>query len=401
MLRVLTLSTLYPNSAQPTLGLFVERQTIGLAARPDVEVQVVAPVGLPLWPLSLHPHYRPLTTLPRQEQWHGLALHRPRFTVWPKLNAPAAAASLARALLPYLHDLRRRFPFDVIDAEYFWPDGPAAMRLSRALGVPFSVKARGSDIYHWGDVAGIGEQIVDAAHKAAKLLAVSASLKAEMVARDMPADKIAVHHTGVDLDRFRPADRINARAELQVSGPLLITVGALIERKGQAIALDALALLPGATLLLIGNGPDRPALEQQARSLGIADRVRFLGAQPPDDVARLLAAADVMLLPTRAEGIANVWVEALACGTPVVTCDAGGAREVIDRPSAGRVVLRDTAALAAAVAKLLADPPEQAAVRSAAKRFSWDRNAAELEAHLRSISGGQHDPYRSSAGPST
>jgi glycosyltransferase involved in cell wall biosynthesis len=198
--------------------------------------------------------------------------------------------------------------------------------LARRLGVPFSIKARGSDIYHWGDVPGIGEQIGAAAQAADGLLAVSQSLKDEMAARGMPADKIKVHHTGVDLALFQPLDRAAAKAQLGVSGPLLVTVGALIERKGQSFAIDALTRLPEATLLLAGSGPDRAPLEQQAARLGVARRVRFLGSQPPEDVARIVAAADVMLLPTRAEGIANAWVEALACGTPVVTCDAGGVR---------------------------------------------------------------------------
>jgi glycosyltransferase involved in cell wall biosynthesis len=385
MLRVLTLSTLYPNPRQPTLGLFVERQTQGLAARSDVEVQVVAPVGLPVWPLSLHPHYRPLTRLPRSETWNGLAVHRPRFTVWPRVGTGRTGASLAGTLLPLLERIRRDFPFDVIDAEFFWPDGPAAMRLSRALGVPFSVKARGSDIYHWGDRAGIGAQIVEAGRAAPGLLAVSGSLKDEMVARGMPAERIAVHHTGIDLERFKPVERSAAKAALGVAGPLIATAGALIERKGQRFALDALARLPGATLLLIGDGPDRPALERQARTLGISGRVRFLGARPAVEVAQLLAAADVMLLPTRAEGIANVWVEALACGTPVVTCEAGGVRDVIDRPEAGRIAARDAGALAAAVAQLLEDTPVQEAVRRSAERFSWERNARELHAHLRAL----------------
>jgi glycosyltransferase involved in cell wall biosynthesis len=382
MLRVLTLSTLYPNAHQPQLGLFVERQTRGLAERDGVEVRVVAPVGVPLWPLSLHPRYRPLTLLPTRETHNDLTVHRPRFRVWPVIGAAGAAASMARSLLPFLRELRRDFPFDVIDAEYFWPDGPAAARLSRALGVPFSVKARGSDIYHWGDRPGIREQILAAAEASAGMLAVSQSLKDEMVSRGMTGDKITVHHTGVDLQRFRPADRAAAKAGLGMPGALIVTVGGLIERKGQGFALEALALLPGATLLLVGDGPDRGALEKHARTLGIGDRVRFLGSRPPEQVAGLLAAADVMLLPTRAEGIANVWVEALASGTPVVTCDAGGARDVIDRPEAGRIVARDGAALAEAVRELLARPPEQEAVRRSAERFSWERNARELHAHL-------------------
>jgi glycosyltransferase involved in cell wall biosynthesis len=113
--------------------------------------------------------------------------------------------------------------------------------------------------------------------------------------------------------------------------------------------------------------------------------VRFLGVQPHDALPALLAAADVMVLPTASEGLANVWVEALACGTPVVTCDVGGAREAIDRPEAGRLVGRDADAVAAAVRALLADPPAQADVRKAAERFSWKRNGDELFDHLSSL----------------
>jgi len=83
MLRVLTLSTLFPHAAQPTLGVFVERQTLGLAAREDVALEVVSPIGLPPWPLSLHSHYRARARLPVREEWKGLAVHRPRFRVWP------------------------------------------------------------------------------------------------------------------------------------------------------------------------------------------------------------------------------------------------------------------------------------------------------------------------------
>ena len=385
MLRVLTLATLFPNAVRPTLGVFVERQALALAARAGVAVELVAPVGLPAWPLSLHPHYAPLRRLPLRETWKGLVVHRPRYRVWPLVGTRGTARSLARALLPLLREIRARFPFDVIDAQYFWPDGPAAMRLAEAIGVPFSVKARGSDIYHWGDRPGIAAEIAEAGRRAGGLLAVSGSLKAEMVARGLPGDAIRVHHTGVDLDRFRPVDRAAAKARLGVSGPLLVNAGALIARKGQSLAIEALAGLPDAVLLLVGEGPDRPALERLAGRLGVASRIRFLGARPHADLPALLGAADVAVQPSAAEGLANVWVEALACGTPVVTCDVGGAREAIDRPEAGRLVPRRSEAIAAAVRELLADPPVPEAVRKAAGKFSWDRNAAELEDHLRMV----------------
>lgn len=378
MLRVLTLATLFPNGLRPTLGGFVERQTQALAARPGVEVRVVAPVGLPAWPLALHPHYAPLRRLPRSEVRNGLRVHRPRYRVWPKLGAAGTARRMAGALLPVLREIRRDFPFDVIDAEFFWPDGPAAAELAAALGVPFSIKARGSDVHVWGAQPGISGQIVAAGQAADGMLAVSGAIRDDMVALGMPAEMIRVHYTGIDLDAFQPVDRAAAKAALGVAGPLLVTAGALLARKGQDLAIEALKAVPGATLILVGGGPDRARLEGLATGLP----VRFLGVRPHGELPGLLGAADVMVLPTVSEGLANVWIEALACGTPVVTSDVGGAREVFDHPAYGRLVPRDAAAIAEAVKDLLAAPPAQDAVREGALRFSWDRNGAELAAHL-------------------
>lgn len=385
MLRVLTLSTLFPNRAQPELGRFVERQTLGLAARPGVEVEVVAPVGVPVWPVSLHPHYSARTRLPEVENWMGVTVHRPRYRVWPKAPQGRTPAAMTEALLPLLRRIRARFPFDVIDAEFFWPDGPAAMALSRALGVPFSVKARGSDIHVWGERPEARPQIAAAGRAADGLLAVSGAMKRSMVELGLPEERIRVHYTGIDRDFFLPVDRAAARQALGVEGPLLVTAGALLPRKGPDLAIEALARLPGATLMLVGHGPERAALEALARRLRVDDRVRFLGGRPHDELPRWLGTADVTLLPTVSEGLANVWVESLACGTPVVTTDVGGAREVIDGPEAGRLVAREPEALAAAVRDILAAPPDQQAVRRAAEKFGWDRNAAELEAHLAAL----------------
>ena len=385
MLRVLTLSTLFPNAAHPTLGVFVERQVLGLAGRPDVELEMVAPVGLPVWPLSLHRHYAPLRGLPREEVWKGVRVHRPRYRVWPMLGARGTPKAIADALLPLLREMRARFPFDVIDAEYFWPDGPAALGLSQALGVPFSVKARGSDIHLWGRRPGTAVQVLDAGRKAGGLLAVSASLRDDMAALGLPRGRIRVHHTGIDHDRFRPVDRAAAKASLGISGPLLVTAGALIPRKGQRVAIEALPFLPGASLIVVGDGPDAAKLSALAHRLGVSERVRFLGIRPHDELPALLAAADVAVQPSSGEGLANVWVEALACGTPVVTCDVGGARDALDRPEAGHMVPRDPGAVAAAVRALLDAPPPPEAVRAAAEKFSWEKNSRELFDHLSAV----------------
>jgi glycosyltransferase involved in cell wall biosynthesis len=378
MLRVLTLSTLYPDSGRPSFGIFVERQTLALARRSGVEVEVVAPVGLPPWPLTRHPHYRTRARLPLKESRHGLAVHRPSFRIWPGLGGAGAARALASAVLPLARALR----IDVIDSEFFWPDGVAAMHLAEALGLPFSIKARGSDIHFWGRRPAVAAQMVEAGRKSGGLLAVSAGLKADMAALGLPEDKIRVHYTGVDLDRFRPADRASARRKLGVDGPLIITPGNLVPLKGQRFAIEALAEVPEATLLIAGEGPERPGLEALIADRGLAPRVRLLGSVAPEKMPDLLAAADLMILPSEREGLANVWIESLASGTPILIADVGGAREVLDRPEAGRLVARDAGAIAAAAREMLASPPDPAAVRRSAERFSWERNGAELHDHL-------------------
>ena len=381
MLRVLTLATLFPDSGRPDFGRFVLRQTQALAAREGVDVEVAAPVGLPLWPLSLHPYYSARARLPGRDAFEGLRVHRPRYRTLPRIGEAGAAKAMARAVLP----VARAFRPDVIDAEFFWPDGVAAMHLAAALGVPFSIKARGSDIAYWSTRPKVLPQMLEAAAAAGGLLAVSDALKRDMAALGMPAEKIAVHYAGIDLNHFRPADKEAAKARLGVSGPLLLSVGALVPVKGQALAIAALAQLPDASLVLAGDGPERARLEAVARELGVAGRVRFAGAAPHGELPALLAAADAMVLPSEREGLANAWLEALACGVPLVIPDVGGAREVLDRPEAGRIAGRDPAAIAAAVRDILDHPPEAAAVRAAAARFSWTANGEALQAHLAAI----------------
>ncbi|MBC3941838.1 glycosyltransferase [Sphingomonas albertensis] len=383
MLRILTLSTLFPDATRPNFGVFVERQTLGLAAHPDVSLVAVAPVGLPPRPLRRIGHYARLGTLPTREIWKGVDVHRPRFTALPFTKGRYHAAALERALVPVLDAIRADFAFDVIDASFFFPDGPAAVALGKRYHVPVSIKARGSDIHHWGEAPATAAQVRDAGQGAAGLLAVSKAMKADMVTLGMPADRITVHHTGVDQDRFRPAaDRTAAKAKLGVPGPLVIAIGGLLPRKGHNIVVEAVAALPGVTLLIAGHGPARAHLEALIARLGVGDRIRLLGALPHADLPELIAAADVSALASSSEGLANVWVESLACGTPIVITDAGGAHEVVRSPDAGRVTIGDPLAFAAAIGALLADPPTQAATRAVAAPFTWEANTAALYEHL-------------------
>jgi teichuronic acid biosynthesis glycosyltransferase TuaC len=384
MPRVLVLSAMFPTARRPNCAIFVERQTVELAREPGIDVRVVAPV--PFLPFSSNRRDGRLRhgTQPPAEHRNGLAVYRPRWTRLPRLRRFDPALQAA-ALLPFLTALRAEFAFEVICAEWFWPDGPVAMRLARAMSVPFLVKARGDDVLLLAQKAWARRQLLAAARAAGQVLAVSGALRDQMAALGFPARKIAVHHTGVDRSLFRVQDKVEAKARLGIPGPLLLAVGGLTARKNQALLLDALTHISGATLLLAGGGPDRPVLEARARALGLEDRVRFLGSVPQALLPDLYAAADVTVSASLREGLANALVESLACGTPVVTGDVEGAREVVRTPAAGSVVPLDRDHIAAAVRRLLDVPPRPEEACAAVAGFSWAKNAADLAAHLRSV----------------
>lgn len=388
-MRVLSLSTLFPSAARPGFGLFVARQAEALAKRGDVSLTVVHPVPLAPPPLSRLAGNRDLAALPASAQDWGVTVHYPRYTWLPRIGPRWNPALIARAVLPLAQRLHADQPFDLVDAQFFNPDGPAAARIAAALGLPLSIKARGSDIHLWGAKAFARKAMLAAADQAAGLLAVSAALKRDMAALGMDSAKIAVHYTGLDHARFRPRPRAEARAAVAQhvpgDGSLLVSVGNLIPLKGQALAIAALADLAGVRLVLAGGGPEEGALRAMASRLGLESRVHFAGSLAPDQLATLLSAADAMVLPSEREGLANVWIEALACGTPIIITDVGGAREVVTGPSAGRLVERNPAAIARAVTELLASPPDRAEVAALAEKFSWEHNAAGLAAHYRRI----------------
>ena len=390
-LHVLSLATLFPDETRPNFGIFVEQSLKALARQPGVMLTVVAPLGIPPWPLSLDRRYAKLRALPLREERNGLTVWRPRFTLIPKFGARFNAAAIARAVLPIARAMQAKGALDVIDAQFFHPDGPAAHRLADALALHFSIKARGSDIASWARRADTGPAIRAAADAAGGLLSVSAALKAEMAELGLPGNKIDVHYTGVDAERFRALDRATARAEwdLPASAPVLLTVGALIPIKRQELVIKAMAHLPADThTLLAGAGPDAERLRALVAERGIGDRVRLLGAVPQARLASLYNAADAMVLMSEREGLANAWVEALACGTPLVLSDIPPAHEVIDGADAGRIAAVEPHALAEAIRAVLVSPPDRETLAARTRaRFDWTRNGAELAAHLRAVAG--------------
>jgi len=372
MVRILTLSTLYPNPAQPVHGIFVENRLRHLLEAGPFEGCVVAPVA---WPPLRPPHFAApaaLHGIPAREIRHGIAVHHPRFLTIPKVGMTLAPTLLYLALrraVPRL--LAAEGDIDLIDAHYFYPDGVAAVMLGRLLGKPVVITARGSDISLIPRYALPRLQIQWAARHAAGLIAVCQALKNALAGLGVEEHRIRVLPNGVDLAQFQPRPRAEARKRLGIDRPTLLSVGLLIPRKGHDLVIRSLAGLPGVGLMIAGQGPERSALERLARDVGVAERVRFLGLVAHADLAELYSAADALVLASSREGWANVLLEAMACGTPAIASDVWGNAEVVTEPAAGLLVARDAVAIAAAVRRLLAAPPARQDTRRYAERFGW------------------------------
>jgi glycosyltransferase involved in cell wall biosynthesis len=367
--RLATFSSLYPNPAAPRHGVFVENRLRHLLAGGEAVSTVVAPVP---WFPGRAPSRG---AVPAEEIRHGIRVLHPRFLAPPGLGLVTNPAAMARAGLAALARLRREgAAFDLLDAHYLFPDGVAAVRIARTLGMPVVLTARGSDTSQLPALPFAGRMIRDALAAADGIIAVSEGLKQGLVALGAPADKVTVLRNGVDTALFRPpAERAALRRALGFEAPTILSVGLLIERKRHHLTIEALRSLPGHRLVILGEGPERAALEALAARLGVADRVAMPGARPHEELPRWYGAADAMVLASAREGWANVLLESMACGTPVVCTEAWGAREAVSTAAAGRVVAEASpAAIAAAVAALPLSPEARVATRAHAEGIDWE-----------------------------
>lgn len=373
-IRLLVFASLYPNAVQPRHGIFVEERLRRLVKTGQVTATVVAPV--PWFPFrsSRFGAYAAFARVPALEARHGIRVLHPRYPVIPKVGMHAAPALMYRALLPMMRNLiASGGGFDLIDAHYFYPDGVVAARLGETIGKPVVITARGSDVNLIAQHRGPARKITRAAARAAAIVTVSDALKGKVEALGAVPDKVVTLRNGVDLERFRPLDRAAIRAKLDVTGPVWLSVGHLIELKGMHIAIAALTGVPGVTLLVAGEGPDGDVLAQLAQRSGVADRVRFLGAVDHKALCDYYNAADALVLASSREGMPNVVLESLACGTPVLATAVGGIPELITRPEAGELMRERTPeALVQAWRALQARNVDRNLTRKFAETLGWE-----------------------------
>ncbi|GIU93916.1 MAG: glycosyl transferase family 1 [Gaiellaceae bacterium] len=276
----------------------------------------------------------------------------------------------------------RRLEPDVVYAHFLVPAGLVAGLASRA---PLVVTAHGQDVANVGTVPGVRAATRVVIRRAARVVAVSEWLRQELASR-LPeaAPKIDVVDCGVDLERFVLRDAAEARAalRLELDEPVFLCLGSLTERKNVLRLARAVETLDRGTLVLVGDGPLRAALEGRAR-------VVLAGRVPHEAVPTWIAASDVVCQPSLVEPFGLATLEAMAAGRPVVATRIGGPPEFVP-PEAGVLVdPLDDVALVEALARAAEFPRPNLAARAAAGEHDVRRQAERLEAILERAAGGR------------
>ncbi len=390
-MRITAVARVFPNRLEPLEGPFNRQQFRALGAHAGEPVRVLHAVPhLPFASLFGRPARAALLAgLPDEDVVDGMPVTTLRHGYVPRFGLPVALPLFERALRGHESALRRA---DVILGSWAFPDGCASVRVAHRLGKACVVKVHGSDVNVVAAHPTAARAIARDLARAEAVVVMAKSLARSLEALGVPGDRLALVPNGIDRARFFPRDLREVR---QVRGedadlPVALFVGRLEPQKGLGDLLDAWplvrALHPRAALHLVGAGP----LEARARATA---GVEVLGAQPHDAIPALMHGASVFVLPSWAEGMPNVVLEALACGRPVVASRVGGIPDAVCSNRAGTLVPpKDPSALAEAIASRLGAPFDPREVA----RFgppSWDESGRMLFEVLeaaRTAHGGAH-----------
>ena len=384
--ELVVFSSLFPSAARPGAGIFIRERMFRVARHRALVVVSPQPwfpgqAVIRWW----RPGYRPQSPLFEIQQ--NIRVYRPRFLSVPGLLRRWDGWSMALGSYRLIRRLKGEGA-QLIDAHFAYPDGEAATRLGRWLKLPATITLRGTEVPHSKNPV-LRPRLTRALQAATRVFSVSNSLRQLAIELGAVESKTEVVGNGVDTTRFHPVDREAARQRYRIplNAQVLISVGGLVERKGMHRVIACLPALielhPALHYLIVGGssaeGDLRAELDAQVTALGLGDHVHFLGSLAPDELKWPLSAADVFVLATRNEGWANVFLEAMACGLPVVSTDVGGNAEVVCRPELGRIVpFGDAQALQHALDDALNKNWDRAAIIDYAQANQWDKRVAQL-----------------------
>lgn len=374
-LKVLSLSSVFPREGAEEYGIFIKRRLESVARQ--AELKVVSPVGV----IDYSQPYGNMLgnrSLPGSVQDGVFEVLYPRW-IYPPGGASWNASFLARQLVRPLSQLRQRFPFQLIDAHFGYPDGIAAARLAAHFGIPYMVTLRGNEPMHCED-GSTSRAMAQALQGAGAVVTVSEALRAFAIGLGAKADRVKTIPNGIDGGVFRPQDRSDCRRKhgMGLDQVIVLSAGSLIERKGHHRVIEALAYVRRAGIparLLIAGGPGREGRFEQeihaaVKKHGLENAVTFLGQLDPATLSGYMACANLFCLASTREGWPNVVHEAMGCGTAVVATGVGAVPDMLASPERG----------------IMVPAGDQQALNEALERGlsrTWDRERIAAWAHAR------------------
>ncbi len=387
-MRILAITNLFPNPMQPERGA-ANRQHFRALAR-DHEVKVVAPIS---WIDELRGCRRGGFSLPRDRRWQldGIDVVHPRFYYPPRIMRSHYGRLFLRAIRAEVLEIARDFRPDILLGSWAYPDGYAAVQLARELNLPAAVHVVGSDINLLDQYPARRGETIKTLRAADLVIAVSEDLAHKVIGLGVNASRVAVVYRGVDRELFFPGSQADAQADLGIGAadPMLLMIGNLVPVKAVDVLVSACGLLadrfPHLQCHIIGKGPLLKKLRTQADELSVADKIQFHGVIEHQALPTWYRAADLVVLPSLAEGVPNVLLESIACGRPYVASNTGGIPEISTHAACSLVEPGQPQTLAAAICSRLEDqtPPTQSDLPAA----SWDEAARALVAVLAKVVG--------------
>lgn len=374
MLKIAVVTAHFPSSGQRTHGRPAYQTLRVLSGKSDVRV-FYPHAAYPSW---LKPRSRMYDALDTSYSLPDVKVDYYNYPVLPLVSRPFNGWMAARVLLPHV----RSFAPDLIFSYFLYPDGYAALKIGKALGVPVVAMAVGSDVHNIRDrFSAMHTRTV--LREADFLIAISDDLRKRMVAMGAPPEKTRAILSGCDASVFHPRERLEARRRLHIdrNAEAVVYIGRMDVKKGLRELVEAAASLhplrPGLHVYMVGEGPDRPLIEGAIQANNAASYIHALPGCAFDDVAVWMAASNLVTLPSYMEGYPNVVVEALASGRPVVATNVGGIPEILSDEYGCLVPPRDPSRLAQALASVL-DRAWDAKAISAHGSRSWETVAGEL-----------------------
>lgn len=383
MPNVLVFTSLFPNKVNPDFGVFIKKRMFAYAKRKDCNVMVVAPV--PFSPdVKFFKKYYQYSQIPRHELIDGIMVYHPRYPLIPKISMTVHGKLIYHSTINTLKQINKEFPFDLIDAHFIYPDCQAGVLLGNYFKKPVIVSARGTDINQYIFIPSIKPQIVKTLQRATRIVSVCRALKDMMIGLGIDDRKIDVIPNGIDKDLFYPIDRRDARNALGLPPEkrIILSVGSLIPRKGHDLTIRALNRLIGSMsdlqLYILGTGDEKSNLESLISGLNMKDVVFLKGHIRNKELLTWYNASDIFCLSSEKEGWANVLMESLACGTPVVATNVFGAPEIVRNDSLGLLVERTDNDIAGGIEAALNKKWDHGEISRQIRERTWNIVAEEV-----------------------